>query len=319
MKSILFPLLLLVTLSAVSQQNKQQADSILFEQAESLFEAKEYDQALAIVNRLIDADHTNASLYDLRGNIYLNKRSADTALANYNTAIRLAPEDPVLYADRGLLFYLSQMPDESIEDYNMAIKYVKNDTVKCALICNRGNARNMKRDFEGAYKDYKMVYDLDSTNMQALSNLGAVLDDLGRQEEAIMYLEKAARISPNEIAVIGNLGFRYIEAGDYKRAIRQFSRVLELSPDDPLAYNNMGYAKYKMNDLKNALKDIQRSIALYPENSYAHRNRALVYLAMKQTDKACEDLHQAVNLGYTPRYGDDVQQLLEKHCIFKDL
>ncbi|NML39719.1 tetratricopeptide repeat protein [Chitinophaga sp. G-6-1-13] len=81
----------------------------------------------------------------------------------------------------------------------------------------------------------------------------------------------------------------------------------------------MGHAKYQLKDLKNALKDIQRSVALDPKNSYAYRNRALVYLAMKQPDKACEDLHRAINLGYTTMYGDDVQQLLEKHCIFKGL
>jgi tetratricopeptide (TPR) repeat protein len=212
-----------------------------------------------------------------------------------------------------------QMPDESIEDYNKAIKYIGDDTLKYGLICNRGNARKMKRDFQAAYEDYKMVLDFDSTNVQALVNLGGMLDDQGKVQEAIMYLEKAIRLAPDEVSAIGNLGYRYMDVGDYKKAIKQFSRVLELSPHDPFAYNNMGYAKYKMNDLRNALKDIDHSIKLYPENSYAYRNRALVYLAMKQTDKACEDLQQAINLGYTPRYGNDVQQLIEKHCILKDL
>jgi tetratricopeptide (TPR) repeat protein len=255
----------------------------------------------------------------LRGNIYLKKHYVDTAILNFNTALLLSPKESILYSDRADAYYELQMPDESIEDYTTAIKYMDDDMAKYELISNRGNARGLKRDFEGAYKDYKTALDFDSTNVIVMCNIGGVLGDLGREKEAIMYLEKALKLSPNEISAIGNLGLRYIAAGDYKKAVEKFNRIIELSPDYPLAYNNMGYAKYKMNKLKEALKDIEYSIQLFPDNSYAYKNRALVYLAMKQTDKACADLMLAASLGYTMRYGNEVQQLIEKHCIFKNL
>ncbi|SFO88132.1 Tetratricopeptide repeat-containing protein [Chitinophaga sp. YR627] len=319
MKSMLIGLLMMLTLSAVAQETKEELLATLFNATQQLYKEKRYDEALFVVNRIIKSDAKNADYYDMRARIYYYKNLNDSALINHNMAILLEPDQPTYYANRGLFFYNMQMPDESIDDLTLALKYEKTDSLRHLIICNRGAARNMKRDFQGAYKDFKSVYDEDSTNIQALSNLGMVLDDLGRINDAIMYLEKALHIDPNETAVLCNLGYRYMDLGDYKMAIRQFKRMLEVAPDDPLGYNNMGYAKYKMNDLKGALKDIEHSIQLLPENSYAYRNRALVYLAMKETDKACENLHKAVDLGYTPMYGDDVQQLLEKHCLFKNL
>lgn len=319
MKLTLLILLLLFPFSILAQQNKYQRDAALFSQARILYDEMQYDKALEIVNQLIENDNTYMWYYYVRGNIYLQKNAPDTAIANFSTGLLLAPEEPILYAERANAYYDLQMPDESIEDYTSALKYMDDADVRCELFNNRGNARALKRDFEGACRDYKMALEIDSTNVQMLANMGGVLGDMGRDKEAIMYLEKALRLSPNTISAIGNLGLRYTSAGDYKKAIEKFNKIIELAPDNALAYNNMGYAKYKMNKLKEALKDIEYSIKLLPENSYAYKNRALVYLAMKQTDKACADLMLAANLGFTARYGDEVQKLIEKYCIFKNL
>ncbi|MCF6405124.1 tetratricopeptide repeat protein [Chitinophaga filiformis] len=315
MKSILTLLLLLATLFAAAQQTKQ--DSLLFDQAAALLSGGKYDEALTIVNRLI-SNRKNAEYFDLRGEIYMRKDIADTALFNFNAALMLDPQNPYIYSHRASVFLSFQMPDEGIEDYNQAIKLIKgNDTLKYSMIGNRGSARQMKRDFQGAYEDFKTALTFDSVNIQALISMGSILDDLGKPREGITYLEKAVRLSANEVSAIGNLGFRYIDFGEYKKAIAMFNRVLELSPNDGVAYNNRGYVKYKMNDLKGALKDIELSIKYYPANSYAFRNSALIHLAMKQQDKACEDLQHAIELGFTPMYGNEVQELLEKHCLLK--
>lgn len=308
----------MVTVATYAQNNRSHWESVL-DQAEEMYAEGKYDDALGLVNQLVANNMISAKGFNLRGNIYLGKGYADSALLNFNAALLLTPEDPMIYFDRAFAFSAMEMHDESIADFNTAIKYSTSDSTKYAIIACRGTVRNKKRDFQGAYEDYKKALDFDSANLMVMVALGSVLDHLDRCSEATIYLEKAVRLMPNETAAIGDLGFHYMNQGNYKGAIKLFNRVLELSPDNAIAYNNMGYAKYKMNDLKNAFKDIQRSITLDPKNSYAYRNRALVYLAMKQIDSACEDLHQAVDLGYTPMYGDDVQQLLEKHCLFKGL
>ncbi|MCW3464775.1 tetratricopeptide repeat protein [Chitinophaga nivalis] len=315
MKSIILSLLLLVTLSVYAQQNGQ-SEVPLFDQAKAMYDAGKYDEALILVNQLLANNMVSEKFFDLRGEIYLAKGNMDSALVNYNAGLLLAPTDPMIYFHRAFAYCSIRLFDEGIADYNTAIKYVGNEDAKYGIIASRGLARVMSRDFSGAYKDYKMVLDFDSTNVMAWVAMGSILRNLGRSNEATAYYEKAVNLAPNEIVAVGDLGFHYMSMKDYQKAIRQYTRVLEIDPDNAIAYNNLGHAKYQLKDLKNALKDIQRSIALDPKNAYAYRNRALVYLAMKQPEKACEDLHQAINLGYTVMYGDDVQQLLEKHCVF---
>ncbi|SEW51875.1 tetratricopeptide repeat protein [Chitinophaga arvensicola] len=313
MKSFLLSLLLIITLSAYAQQNRQPSVP-LFDQAREMYDAGKYDEALLLVNQLLANNMVSEKVFDLRGEIYLAKGNTDSALVNYNTGLLLAPTDPMLYLHRAFAYCRIHMYDESIGDYNTSIKYAGSDAVKYAIIANRGMARIMSGDFTEAYNDYKMVLEFDSTDVMALVAMGSVLRKLKRNNEATSCYEKAVSLVPNEIVAVGDLGFHYMSMGDYQKAIRQYVRVLEIDPDNALAYNNMGHAKYQLKDLKNALKDIQRSVALDPKNSYAYRNRALVYLAMKQVDKACEDLHQAIDLGYIAMYGDDVLLLLEKHC-----
>lgn len=263
---------LLVLLFAGCRQ-KQDAGSI--DKVYALYDEAKYDEALQQINHLIASHKDSALFYDLRGSI--NKKTGDmeAALADYDKAISLQPNDAFYFGNRADLFYSLKKPEESIRDYNRALKYEVDDTTRYFIINNRGNAKAMKRDFQGAYEDFIEVLAFDSTEVSALTNLGAVLDNLNRGNEAFVYLERAIRLYPKETTAIGNLGFRYMGIGDYERAITLFNQVLEISPEDPFAYNNRGFARYKQNDLEHAMQDIQRSIELKPDNSYAFKNRAL--------------------------------------------
>jgi tetratricopeptide (TPR) repeat protein len=92
-----------------------------------------------------------------------------------------------------------------------------------------------------------------------------------------------------------------------------------LDPKEPLAYNNRAYCKFKLGDLKGALADVNQSLALYPANSYAYRNRALIYLAQKKMKSVCEDVQEALRLGFSGMYGDEMEKLQQQYCNYKSL
>jgi uncharacterized protein HemY len=75
MKLIILPLLFMMTLSSVAQLNDRQSDSMLLAQTEVLIEARKYDEALDVVNQLIGTNNTNAEYFDLRGSLYMLKKS----------------------------------------------------------------------------------------------------------------------------------------------------------------------------------------------------------------------------------------------------
>ena len=76
----------------------------------------------------------------------------------------------------------------------------------------------------------------------------------------------------------------------------------------------MGYAKFKLKDYNGALEDIKKSINLNNNNSYAFRNRALIYFELNNKDSACMDIKKALELGFTEKYGKEVEDLFNKNC-----
>ncbi len=100
----------------------------------------------------------------------------------------------------------------------------------------------------------------------------------------------------------------------YDTALVYINRAIAINPKMATTYNNRGYLKHKMNNNKGAMEDINASIKLDNRNSYAYKNRALVYLAEGKIDKACEDLSMARSLGFAEKYGNEVNQLIDKNC-----
>jgi len=309
MKSI-FVLLLVISSSLCFSQAKTDP----LQHAQALKDSGQYEEAFKEVNLLINRDSSVADYFDFRADLYFQMRLFEDAKSDYDKAVALAPNDPLCYHYRSNFYLSMQQPDLAIEDNNRALALVKNDTLKYAIVLNRGACYSMKRDFQKAYDDYLTVLNFDSTSQTALTDMGTVLDELGRRDESIAYLEKVVRLYPDFVGGYGNLAFQFTEMGQYQKALDYNNKVLELDPKEPFGYNNRGYVKYKMNDLKGAMQDVNHSLELYPENSYAYRNRALIFIALKQFSFACTDLKKAIALGFTAMYGDEVQKLLDKYC-----
>ena len=310
MKQIIFILFLLIPYIFYGQKK----DSFWIRQP-TIYRGEPCNLTLEKLNELIQLDSNEAAYYDCRGDVYFGLRNIKKSIEDYTRAIQIEPNNPYTYEHRASVYYSIQKPDFAIIDDNLALTYIdSDDTLKYEIINNRGNAKAMKRDFQGAYDDYIQVLFFDSTSIGALLGLGAVLDDLNRVDDAIMYLQKALNLYPDDPSLYGNLAFRYMDKGDFKKALELSEKVLALAPEDALGLNNRGFVKYKLKDFAGALNDINKSLQLYPENSFAYKNRGLVYIGENKIREACINLHKAVDLGFTEVYGDEVQNLINKYC-----
>lgn len=306
-------LLILLFISTI-QLTYAQSTEELQQKAESLFKAESYKKALSSVNQALEKGPTNPELFSLQARCLLKLKKFQEAYDAYTKGISTHTKSALLYNERGGLLYTTAQFDYAIRDYNQAINYAKHDSSKCEYINNRASSKMNKRDFNGAYKDLKMAYAIDSTHLGTLTNLGVVCDEVGRGEETLGYLLKVVELNPDFYPAYVNIGFKYQLMGEYAKSITFFDKALEMKPEEPLSYNNRGYNKLKLGDLKGAMQDVEKSISLYPENPYAYRNRALIHLAKGKTKKVCSDLETAIEKGFTERYGDEVLELQEKHC-----
>jgi Flp pilus assembly protein TadD len=79
----------------------------------------------------------------------------------------------------------------------------------------------------------------DQPDWRILSVQGAVLDQLGRHEEAQRYYASALKIVPEEPSVMSNQGLSYALSKDLKRAETTLRRAAERAPTDKRVRQNL--------------------------------------------------------------------------------
>ncbi len=306
---LLFTLFLLFSIPAYCQSQEE-----LYRRASGFYDKGEYSKTIDNLNKALATDPVNSKFLLLKGNALEKLKKFQEAFDVYTSAINSNPKDSYLYNQRGLMLMKIQEPEYSIKDFSTALEFEKNDSLRLSLLLNRGSAKISMRNFHGAYDDFIAALQLDGSNIGVLNNLATVCDEVGRGDKTLSYLNKIIEIDSTFIGAYANIGFKYQEMGDHKTAITYFNKVLKLDPKEPLGYSNRSYNRYKIGELKGALSDINTSIKLYPANSYAYRIRALIYLAQKDNKNACKDIEEALRLGFTKKYGEEVEQLKRQHC-----
>ena len=98
-----------------------------FNQAQSLSNAGQYEQAVIVYSRSISLLPNNAEAYLGRGYAYEKLGKYQDALSDYSQVIALKPTDPQAYFVRGLLYDILRKTDQAIQDYSVAISLKPND------------------------------------------------------------------------------------------------------------------------------------------------------------------------------------------------
>lgn len=294
----------------VSAQNGEAAYNL----AKSLYEKKDYKGALKAINKAIATDSTKSNYFRELSDIQFKLALYNESYLSVEKAVSLSPGNAECYIDRGNLLLSFREYNAAIRDFNTALELATTDSIKVSALINLSSAKSSKRDFEGAYKDLIVAYQLDSTNLGVLNNLGMVCDEVGRKNETLIYLLKIVAIDSQYVPAIMNIGFKYQLEGNHKEAITYFDKALQYSPNEALCFSNRSYSKLQLGDTKGAMQDIEKAIKLYPGNSYAYRNRALINIKLEKYDAACADLKEAAAKGFLVSYGKEVTELQRKYC-----
>lgn len=102
-----------------------------------------------------------------------------------------------------------------------------------------GKALAANGELQESLTVFAQAHTPDRPDWRLLSAQGAVLDQLGRSEEAKRTYESALRIAPNEPSVLSNYGLSLALAGDLPGAERQLRRAVELPGSEERVRQNL--------------------------------------------------------------------------------
>lgn len=102
--------------------------------------------------------------------------------------------------------------------------------------------------------------------------LGTAIQLQGRHEQALLPLQTAAKLWPEDAETHGNLGLVLKDLGHLAEAEANYRRALEIAPADPNTNNNMGILRKDQGRFVEAEIHYRRALASDPKFAMAHSN-----------------------------------------------
>jgi len=110
----------------------------------------------------------------------------------------------------------------------------------------------------GAAQHFKRALALDPADLDVLRTSAALLQSLGRLDEALALDEAVVRRDPVNVNALFNLGYHERIAGRFDEAIASSRTVLSLSPGNGGAHVSLGTALLLKGDAQGALAEIEQ-------------------------------------------------------------
>jgi predicted O-linked N-acetylglucosamine transferase (SPINDLY family) len=138
--------------------------------------------------------------------------------------------------------------------------------------------------------------DLKPDLLDAHNTLGVTLDRQGRPDEAAECYRRAMRIYPDSPLLHVNLGKVLKERGRLDEAVGCYRRALALEPDYPEAYDCLGLALEGQGRPEEAVACFRRAVELEPNLPNAHSNLGAALQVQGRLDEAVACFRRALAL-----------------------
>ena len=141
-----------------------------------------------------------------------------------------------------------------------------------ALLCSLTFARNF--DYDSDARMWADVVTKRPGNARARYNLGTLLAEAGRLDDAATLFEQALAIDPRYVSPHVNLGMVRQRQGRLQEARAHYETALALRPDDPSAHHNLGTLWALEGRWRQATRHFDRAVLRihrYAESEYLRR------------------------------------------------
>ncbi|NET07865.1 MAG: tetratricopeptide repeat protein, partial [Symploca sp. SIO2B6] len=161
---------------------------------------------------------------------------------------------------------------------------------------NLGTVLHQQGKLDEAITFHRQAIRLDPNYSTAYYNLGTALSAQGKLDEAITSYQQAIRLNPNDAITYNNLGNALIDQGKLDEAIANYQQVIRLDPNHAIAYSNLGTVLHQQGKLDEAITFHRQAIRLDPNYSTAYYNLGTALSAQGKLDEAITSYQQAIRL-----------------------
>jgi arylsulfatase A-like enzyme/Flp pilus assembly protein TadD len=242
-----------------------------YDEASDLFAQGQTDQALAILDELIEKQPRSSQAYQ------------KLAYALHQTG-RLAEAIGAL--ERALEAGVHEMSLTAL----LSAYLLEADRV--------GEARGLLEELVRRHPDYA----------EGHNYLGVAYGRLGLEEESRLEFEKVIELDPSSARTYNNLGALALGRGDFRQALGYFEKALRYDPDLAVAHNGLGVAYAQTGEMTSAVESWKRAVELAPRMFDTLYNLGMV-LADQAPGEAVAYLERFAREAPPERYSADIEKV----------
>jgi predicted O-linked N-acetylglucosamine transferase (SPINDLY family) len=159
---------------------------------------------------------------------------------------------------------------------------------------NLGNVLRDQGKLDEAVDCFRQALRLKPASADTYNNLANALTDQGKLDEAATAYRRAIALNPALAEAHANLGIALRNQGKLDEAVACHQRAIELNPNYAEPYNNLGNAFLEQRKLAEAAVCYRRALALRPDFAEALNNLGNVLKDQGELDEAVASYRRAV-------------------------
>lgn len=257
-----------------------------------------FDDAIRVLQQVVERDPDNAMAYALLGRAFLGVGDLGPALTNLDTAISMDSGLSQAYFDRGKVRMQIEDWEGAIRDLTTLLDFPPPEAIQIEALTLRGMVYDKSGNRDAAVTDFNAALAIDPNNSLALLNRGRLSLASGETEAALNDLNRAVNNGNASAETYLIRGQALVAMGDGEAAITDFSTAIERDSSLTEAYLQRGLLYYGRSDFENALNDFNVVVSLDPENREVYPLRADIYMQDEDWSEAIDDY--SIALQYEP-------------------
>ncbi len=182
---------------------------------------------------------------------------------------------------------------------------------------NLGSVLKDLNRFEEAIACFRRALKINPAYSEALSNMGSAQNGLGNLTQAVGSFNRALKLTPNSAIAHNNMGIVLRQLGKTAEAVNHFNCALKANPGYVEAINNLGNAQIDLGEFSEAKDCFKRVLAIDPGNAAAYCNLGNAHVELGALNEAVECFRQA--LAINPRSSKALNNLANAQCDFGQL
>ncbi len=263
--------------------------ALLYNMALALFQKGERFPALEFMKKAAESDKVGDVAYNSYSRLgaeFLESNMFDLAEKYLVQATRLRPQDPVGRYNLAIAYLRQNKNAEALKELEESERLSQNDM---GLLENIGESYFALKDYDRSLRSYNKILETAGRNVKILSRIGEIYYSKGDLERALDAYRKVTQIQPgSENARIAylNIGNILDDAQRFDDAVKAYESAIAIKGNDDLAYYNLGIAYKHAGKSALAINSWRKASQINPENIKTRLAMADYYYEQGYMDQA---------------------------------